>query len=70
MMSSRAAAILIVVVVALAATLMSMFTVSETELAIRMQFRAIIGANYAPGLHFKYPWDQVVKFEVARREAG
>ena len=32
-MSSRAAAILIVVVVALAATLMSMFTVSETELA-------------------------------------
>jgi membrane protease subunit HflC len=40
-----------------------MFTVPQQELAIRTQFGAIIGGSYAPGLHFKFPWDQVVKFE-------
>ena len=62
-MSSRAAAIVIVCGVVLVAALMSVFTVSETELAIRTQFKAIVGSNYAPGLHYKYPWDQVVKFD-------
>jgi len=41
----------------------SMFTVPQQELAIRTQFGAIMGGTYEPGLHFKFPWDQVVKFE-------
>ena len=44
-------------------TMTSMFTVPQQELAIRTQFGAIIGNTYDPGLHFKFPWDQVVKFE-------
>lgn len=39
------------------------FTVSENELAVRSQFREIIGTNYEPGLHFKLPIDTVRKFE-------
>lgn len=53
--------ILIAVVVLLAIT--SMFSVAEKQLAIRTQFGAIIGEGYSPGLHAKWPWDQVVKFE-------
>jgi membrane protease subunit HflC len=43
--------------------LMSMFTVNETQVAIRTQFGEIKGMNYGPGLHFKLPIDRVVKFE-------
>jgi len=39
------------------------FTVSENELAVRSQFREIVGTDYAPGLHFKLPIDTVRKFE-------
>jgi len=39
------------------------FTVSENELAVRSQFREIIGTNYEPGLHLKLPIDTVRKFE-------
>jgi membrane protease subunit HflC len=53
--------ILLAVIILLAIT--SMFTVAEKELAIRTQFGAILGAGYEPGLHAKWPWDQVVKFE-------
>ena len=45
----------------LAAT--SLFTVSESELAIRTEFGAVVGTHYAPGLHPKWPWDQVVRFD-------
>jgi membrane protease subunit HflC len=41
----------------------SMFTVQQQQLAIRTQFGAILGGTYEPGLHFKFPWDQVVKLE-------
>jgi membrane protease subunit HflC len=55
---------LIILLAAIALVAMtSMFTVPQQELAIRTQFGAIIGGTYAPGLHFKFPWDQVVKFE-------
>jgi modulator of FtsH protease HflC len=55
---------LIILVAAFALVAMtSMFTVPQQELAIRTQFGAIIGGSYEPGLHFKFPWDQVVKFE-------
>jgi modulator of FtsH protease HflC len=42
---------------------LSMFTVSVTEFAIRKEFGRIIGAHYAPGLHYKWPWDSVSKFD-------
>jgi modulator of FtsH protease HflC len=52
------AAILVLIV---AAT--SLFTITEAQVAIRTEFGAIIGLDYAPGLHWKWPWDQVVKFD-------
>jgi modulator of FtsH protease HflC len=52
-----AAALLLLIVVT------SLFTVSETELAIRTEFGAILDSKYDPGLHWKLPWDQVVKFD-------
>jgi membrane protease subunit HflC len=39
------------------------FTVAESELAIRTQFREIRGTGYGPGLHFKFPIDTIIKFE-------
>jgi membrane protease subunit HflC len=42
---------------------MSLFTVRQSQLALRTQFGAIINSDYQPGLHFKFPWDQVVKFD-------
>jgi membrane protease subunit HflC len=53
--------VLVAVLLLIAVT--SLFTVSETELAVRTQFGAIIGSDYAPGLHGKLPWDQVIKFD-------
>ncbi len=62
-MSSRAFIIIVALCLALLAALMSVFTVTESQLAIRTEFAAIVGTDYAPGLHFKWPWDQVVKFD-------
>ena len=39
------------------------FTVSENELAVRSQFREIVGTDYEPGFHFKLPIDTVRMFE-------
>ena len=50
------------VLVALAA-LLCLFTVNETEFAIRTEFGAIVSTHYAPGLHAKWPWDVVTKFD-------
>jgi len=54
-----------VVLLAVIATIAvrSLFTVSETQLALRTQFGAIVSAEYRPGLHAKWPWDQVVRIE-------
>ena len=41
----------------------SLFTVNETEYAIRTRFGAIIDTRYKPGLHLKWPWDMVTKFD-------
>jgi len=62
-MSSRAFVPIIIVCVALLIGAMSVFTVAESQLAIRTEFSAIVGSDYAPGLHFKWPWDQVMKFD-------
>ncbi len=42
---------------------MSFFTVSETELALKIRFGEIIRSDYEPGLQFKWPIDNVLKFE-------
>jgi membrane protease subunit HflC len=42
---------------------MSFFTVSETELAVKFRFGEIIESEYEPGLKFKWPIDNVIKFE-------
>jgi membrane protease subunit HflC len=41
----------------------SLFTVNETEYAIRTRFGAIIDTRYQAGLHLKWPWDRVTKFD-------
>jgi membrane protease subunit HflC len=41
----------------------SLFSVSETEYAIRTRFGAIIDTRYQPGIHLKWPWDMVTKFD-------
>ena len=42
---------------------LSLFTVSESEYAIRTRFGGIVDSTYGPGLHVKWPWDQVVKID-------
>jgi membrane protease subunit HflC len=41
----------------------SLFSVNETEFAIRTRFGEIIDTRYKPGLHLKWPWDRVNKFD-------
>ena len=55
--NSPANLILIVAGVGVAAIVfaMSTFTVRETEYAIKFQFDRIVGSDYGPGLHFKWP---------------
>ncbi|MBX5461323.1 MAG: protease modulator HflC [Steroidobacteraceae bacterium] len=62
-MPARGFPLVILGAIVLLVALTSMFTVQEQQLAIRTQFGAIVGDAYPPGLHFKFPWDQVVKFE-------
>jgi membrane protease subunit HflC len=61
-MPGRAAPI-IALVVALIIAVTSLFTITEAQVAIRTEFGAIMGLDYSPGLHWKWPWDQVVKFD-------
>lgn len=43
---------------------MSLFTVNETQTAIRFQLGEIVQANYKPGLHWKWPLvNNVLKFD-------
>jgi membrane protease subunit HflC len=62
-MPTRAFPVVIVLGVLLFIVATSLFTVTESEVAIRTEFGAIVGINYTPGLHEKWPWDQVVKFD-------
>jgi membrane protease subunit HflC len=44
---------------------MSVFTVSETEKAIKLQLGQVVDSSYAPGLHFKLPFiNNVIKFDA------
>jgi modulator of FtsH protease HflC len=62
-MPTRAFPIIIVIGVLLLLAATSLFTVGQAQLAIRTEFGAILDSNYEPGLHFKWPWDQVVTFD-------
>jgi membrane protease subunit HflC len=62
-MPNRAFPIIIVVGLLLLVAATSLFTVNEAQLAIRTEFGAIVGTNYKPGLHAKWPWDQVLTFD-------
>jgi len=62
-MSARLVPALFVLAVLAVIAGLSLFTVSETELAITTEFGAITGSHYAPGLHTKWPWDMVYKFD-------
>ena len=62
-MNSRAVGTVVAVAVVGFLLVLSLFSVRESQMAVRTEFGAIIGSSYEPGLHFKYPWDQVVKFD-------
>ena len=62
-MSTRLFPLLAAAVVLVLLTSLSLFTVSETELAICTEFGAVIGSRYPPGLHFKRPWDVITRFD-------
>jgi modulator of FtsH protease HflC len=62
-MSGRLFPVVLALLVVVVLATLSMFTVSETELAIRTEFGAIVGTYRQPGLHFKLPWDMVTKFD-------
>jgi membrane protease subunit HflC len=62
-MGSRAPALFFGALALLLLVWASLFQVSETELAIRTEFGKIVTANYDPGLHLKWPWDSVHRFE-------
>lgn len=63
MMPSKFFPVVIALAVLLLLAVTSLFTVSENQLAIRTEFGRIVDSHYAPGLHWKWPWDRVVKFE-------
>jgi len=46
--------------------MMSLFTVKETEKAIKFRFGEIIKSDYAPGLHFRIPLINTVKLFDSR----
>lgn len=55
--------ILIIVFILLVLSATSIFTVSETEKAILLEFKKIVGTDFEPGLHFKLPYQQVKKYD-------
>jgi membrane protease subunit HflC len=63
-MSPRFNLVLILLAVAVIVVRMSVFTVDEREHALKFQFREIVKADYAPGLHFKIPFiNQVTRYQ-------
>lgn len=63
-MPTRALPFLVLLAVAFLLLVSSLFTVAQTELAIRSRFGEILQAEYKPGLHLRVPFvDTVRKFE-------
>ena len=62
-MGSRTPAVLFGAIALVLLSWVSLFQVSETELAIRTAFGKIIKSDYTPGLHVKWPWEKIFRFE-------
>jgi membrane protease subunit HflC len=62
-MNSRFFPLLVLAGVVLLVCALALFTVGEAQVAIRTEFGKIVGTDYAPGLHAKWPWDAVTKFD-------
>jgi modulator of FtsH protease HflC len=62
-MPSRAFPIVVLAGALLILAVTSLFTVSESQLALRTQFGAIVASEHEPGLHAKWPWDEIEIFE-------
>jgi modulator of FtsH protease HflC len=60
-MSRRAFQVIIAALVAFWLLGAAVFTVRETELAIKFRLREIVAADFEPGLHFKIPWIETVQ---------
>jgi membrane protease subunit HflC len=64
MMANRGFFLLALVAIAALLVSTAVFTVSETDLAIKFRFGEIVRADYEPGLHFMTPFvNNVRKFE-------
>jgi modulator of FtsH protease HflC len=61
-MSARVVPLVVGLALLVLLGLTSVYTVSETEFAFTRS-GAQLGASPSPGLHWKLPWDQVVKFD-------
>ena len=63
-MPRRTAPVLFLLAGVLLVAVASMFQVRETEVALRTQFGKIVGSQYGPGLHFKFPFiNRIHRFE-------
>ncbi len=63
-MANRAFLTIVGVIAGALVLSMAMFSVRETELAMKLRFGEIMRADYKPGLHFKVPfYNEVRKFE-------
>ncbi len=63
-MSGRVLPVVVTLAALLVLTVSSLFTVAQTELAIRSRFGEILQVNYKPGLHARVPFvDTVRTFE-------
>ena len=64
-MSFRALVMLMMVVITVVVVSNSVYTVKETERAIKLRFGAVTEADVPPGLHFKWPFaDNIRKFDA------
>jgi modulator of FtsH protease HflC len=60
---TRRLSVLVAVIVLIALASRCLFTVAEGEQAVRTRFGAILDSSYAPGLHWKQPWDGVIRID-------
>lgn len=64
-MSAGKFSVLIVMVIVISVGLMSVFTVKQTERAIKLLFGKVVSTDYSAGLHFKVPFaHQIRKFDA------
>jgi membrane protease subunit HflC len=62
-MSAKINLVLVVLVIAAVLIRMSLFTVDEREHVLKLQFGEIVGGDYQPGLHAKWPLvNNVIRF--------